>query len=212
MTSPTPRPQRTPRRGALRVVGVSVRAMLVFTLVLGVGYTAAITAVGQLAFGDSANGALLRDTDGTVVGSSRLGQAFTDAGGEPLPQYFQSRPSAAGDGYDAASSSGSNLGPESPDLVAAITERRAGVAALEGVAESAVPPDAVTASASGLDPHISPAYASIQVGRVAAARGLEPQTVRGLVAQHTQAPDLGYLGETVVNVVELNRDLDQQGE
>ncbi|CAL4858840.1 potassium-transporting ATPase subunit KdpC [Microbacterium sp. MM2322] len=198
-------------RATGRTVLVAVRAMVVLTLVLGVGYTALITVIGQVALPAQANGSLVRNASGEVVGSSLIGQSFTDADGAALPQYFQSRPSAAGDGYDGAASSGSNLGPENPDLVAAIRERKAAIAEREGVAESAVPADAVTASASGLDPHISPAYASIQVDRVAEARKLPVSEVRRLVAEHTQGPDLGYLGEPTVNVVELNLALDGLG-
>ncbi|WP_060915042.1 K(+)-transporting ATPase subunit C [Microbacterium oleivorans] len=198
-------------RATGRTVLVAVRAMVVLTLVLGVGYTALITVIGQVALPAQANGSLVRNASGEVVGSSLIGQSYTDADGAALPQYFQSRPSAAGDGYDGAASSGSNLGPENPDLVAAIRERKAAIAEREGVAESAVPADAVTASASGLDPHISPAYASIQVDRVAEARTLPVSEVRRLVAEHTQGPDLGYLGEPTVNVVELNLALDGLG-
>ncbi len=194
-------------RASLRTSAVAVRAMIVLTLVLGVGYTLLISLVG-LALPAQANGSLLRDAEGQVVGSSLIGQSFTDADGEALPQYFQSRPSAAGDGYDAAASSGSNLGPNNADLVAAIEERRTAIADREGVAVSDVPPDAVTASASGLDPHISPAYAELQVARVAAERGLSDAEVRDLVAEHTAGRDLGFLGEPRVNVVELNAALD----
>ncbi|MDR6168080.1 K+-transporting ATPase ATPase C chain [Microbacterium paludicola] len=194
-------------RASLRTSAVAVRAMVVLTLVLGVGYTLLISLIG-LALPAQANGSLLRDAEGQVVGSSLIGQSFTDADGEALPQYFQSRPSAAGDGYDAAASSGSNLGPNNADLVAAVEERRTAIADREGVAVSDVPPDAVTASASGLDPHISPAYAELQVARVAAERGLSDAEVRDLVAENTAGRDLGFLGEPRVNVVELNAALD----
>ncbi len=194
-------------RSTLRTTGVAVRAMAVATLVLGIGYTALVSIVG-LVLPAPATGSLLRDADGRVVGSSLIGQAFTDAAGRPLAQYFQSRPSAAGDGYDSGASSGSNLGPNSDDLVAAIEERRAAVADREGVDVAEVPADAVTASGSGLDPHISPAYAELQVARVAAERGLAPAEVRDLVAAHTAGRDLGFLGEPRVNVVELNAALD----
>ena len=150
----------------------------------------------------------MTDRSGEVVGSSLIGQSFTDADGNPLPEYFQSRPSAAGDGYDAGASSGSNWGPENPDLIAAIAQRKASIAAFENVAESEVPADAVTASASGLDPHISPAYAELQVARVAEARGLSEREVSALVSQYTENRDLGYLGEPRVNVVALNLALD----
>lgn len=195
-------------RTTLRQAGVAVRAMLVATLVLGVGYTAVITGIGQVLLPAQANGSVLEDADGTVVGSAAIGQSFTDADGAPLAEYFQSRPSAAGDGYDAGASSGSNLGPENPDLIAAIDERRAAVAALEGVDPATVPADALTASASGLDPHISVAYAELQVPRVAAERNLDVAAVRDLVAVHTAGRDLGFLGEPRVNVLELNLALD----
>lgn len=187
---------------------VAVRAMIVFTLVLGVGYTLLITAIGQLAFPAQANGSLLTDGD-AVVGSSLIGQSFTDPEGRALPQYFQSRPSAAGDGYDGRASSGTNAGPENPDLIAAIEQRKADIARLEQVDETLVPPDALTASSSGLDPHISPEYAEIQVRRVAESRGVSESRIRQLVAEYTRGRDLGYLGEPVVNVVELNLALDQ---
>lgn len=195
-------------RSALRQSGVAVRTLLAATLVLGVGYTALITAVGQLALPAQANGSLVADASGAVVGSALIGQSFTDADGAALPQYFQSRPSAAGDGYDGAASSGSNLGPENPDLIDSIAQRRQAVAELEGVDPASVPADALTASGSGLDPHISPAYAALQVARVARARGLDEAEVRRLVAAHTAGPDLGYLGEPRVNVLELNLALD----
>lgn len=199
----------TVSRSTGRITGVALRSMLLFTLALGVGYTLVITGIGQLAFPWQANGSLVSDNAGRPVGSALIGQSFSDAKGHPLPQYFQPRPSAAGSGYDGKASSGSNLGPENTDLVAAIRERRAAIAAFDGVPESAVPADAVTASASGLDPHISPAYAAIQVQRVAAARGLSVARVRALVLANTTGPDLGYLGEPVVNVLRLNLALDR---
>lgn len=191
-------------RTTLRTTGVAIRAMLVFTAVLGIGYTALITGVGQLVLPWQANGSLVQDASGTVVGSALIGQSFTAADGTPLPQYFQSRPSAAGDGYDAGASSGSNLGPENPDLIQAIKDRRAAIAAFEGVDPAAVPADAVTASGSGLDPHISPAYALLQVPRIARARDIPEQQVLALVRSNIQPRDLGYLGEPRVNVLELN--------
>lgn len=196
-------------RSTVRTAGVAVRAMLVFTLVLGVGYTALITAIGQLALPWQANGSLVTDAEGTPVGSALIGQSFTDADGGALPEYFQSRPSAAGDGYDGGASSGSNLGPENADLIDAIRERQAAIAELDGVAVSEIPADAVTASASGLDPHISPAYALLQVPRVAAERGIPEADVRDLVASMIQSRDLGYLGDPRVNVLELNLALDR---
>jgi len=177
--------------------------MGVFTVVLGLGYTLLVTGIGQLALPAMANGSIISLGDSTV-GSTLVGQSFTDADGAALPEWFQSRPSAAGDGYDSGASSGSNYGPENVDLIAAIAERKATIAELENVAESDIPADALTASASGLDPHISPEYARLQVPRVAAERGLTGDAVRELVDANTQGPDLGYLGESTVNVLELN--------
>ncbi|WP_314100615.1 potassium-transporting ATPase subunit KdpC [uncultured Frigoribacterium sp.] len=197
-------------RTLLRQYGVALRAMLVFTVVLGVAYTAVITGVGQLALGGKADGSAV-DLDGETVGSSLIGQSFTDADGAALPEWFQSRPSAAGDGYDASASSGSNYGPENEDLVAAIDERRTAIAESDGVDPEDVPVDALTASASGLDPHISPEYARLQVERIADARDLPVADVEALVAEHTQGRDLGYLGEPTVNVLELNTALAETG-
>ena len=197
-------------RTLLRQYGVALRAMLVFTVVLGVAYTAVITGVGQLALGGKADGSAVA-LDGETVGSSLIGQSFTDADGAALPEWFQSRPSAAGDGYDASASSGSNYGPENEDLIAAIDERRTAIAESDGVDPEDVPVDALTASASGLDPHISPEYARIQVERIAAARDLPVADVEALVEEHTQGRDLGYLGEPTVNVLELNTALAETG-
>lgn len=195
------------RRGAGRTAWVAIRAMALFTVLLGVGYTMLITGIGQAFLPAQANGSLIRGADGQVVGSSLIGQSFVDQSGDPLPEYFQSRPSAAG--YDGAASSGSNLGPENPELVAAIAERKAQIAEFNGVNETAVPADAVTASSSGLDPHISEEYAAIQVARVAKERGLDSDTVRELLEAHTTHRVLGYLGENTVNVQELNIALDK---
>ncbi|GAB3406075.1 potassium-transporting ATPase subunit KdpC [Schumannella luteola] len=195
----------TSSRTTARTLGVAVRAMVVFTLLLGVAYTAVVTGIAQLLLPAPANGSLLRSADGSLTGSSLIGQSFTTKKGEPLAQWFQSRPSAAGEtGYDAGASSGSNLGPNSADLEKAVRERRAQVAAFNHVDTADVPVDAVTASGSGLDPHISPAYALLQVERVAAARDLPAATVRALVEKHIQGPDLGFLGQSTVNVLELN--------
>ncbi|MFF3026150.1 K(+)-transporting ATPase subunit C [Microbacterium sp. NPDC057944] len=193
-------------RTALRTTGVAVRAMLVLTLLLGVGYTLLVTGIGQLLLPWQANGSALPGDKGSAL----IGQSFTDADGDALPQYFQSRPSAAGDGYDAGASSGSNLGPENPDLVAAIQERKTAIAEREGVDPAQVPADAVTASASGLDPHISVAYALLQAPRVAEARGLSEQEVTDLVESRIQGRDLGFLGEERINVAELNLALDER--
>lgn len=191
-------------RTTLRTAGVAVRAMLVFTAVLGVGYMLLITAIGQVALPFPANGSLVRSADGTVTGSQLIGQSFQDADGQALPQYFQSRPSAAT--YDGAASTGSNLGPENPDLIASIQQGQSDFRALNG--DGSVPADAVTASGSGLDPDISVENAERQVERVAEARGIPASEVSALVAEHTLPRDLGYLGEPRVNVFELNRALD----
>ncbi len=194
-----------------RTLWTACRAVLALTAILGIGYTFAITGVGQLLFPAQADGSPVTNRSGAIVGSALLGQSFTDRSGRPLPEYFQPRPSNAGDGYDAAASSGSNLGPEHPELIRLIGERRAQVAAFDGVAESEVPADAVTSSGSGLDPDISPAYAEIQVRRVAEARGLSERTVRDLVTRHTRGRDLGFLGEPTVDVLGLNLELDELG-
>lgn len=194
-------------RSTIRTIWTGIRIMVVFTILLGVVYPLIMTAIGQVVFPWQANGSTLTNQDGQVVGSVLIGQSFLDAAGQPLPQYFQPRPSAHD--YDTAGAGASNLGPEDPRLLDAIAARRLAVAAFNGVPPADVPPDAVTASASGLDPDISPAYAAIQIARVAASRGLPVDTVTDLVARHTLGPDLGYLGQTRVNVVELNLALDQ---
>jgi K+-transporting ATPase ATPase C chain len=189
-------------RSSVRSLGVAVRLSVLATVVLGVAYPLAVFGVGQVAFHDQANGSMVTDASGKVVGSSLIGQSFT---GKQADRWFQTRPSAAGeDGYDAGASSGSNLGPSNPDLTKAIDERRAAIAKADGVPAADVPADAVTASGSGLDPDVSPEYARQQVARVADARGLSEARVRALVAAHTEARQLGVLGNPVVNVVELN--------
>ncbi|GAB3606292.1 potassium-transporting ATPase subunit C [Conyzicola nivalis] len=189
------------QRGTIRQYWVAIRILAVFTLLLGVVYPLAITGVGQIAFGARANGSVLT-VDGETVGSSLIGQSFADADGAALPEWFQSRPSAAG--YDGQGSTGSNQGPESTDLLEAIAQRRESIASLEGVDPASVPADALTASASGLDPAISPVYARLQVARVAAERGLDESEVAALVESKIQGGDLGYLSEPTVNVLELN--------
>lgn len=181
-----------------------IRPAIVSTLVLGVVccgfYPLAVTGISKLAFAKKADGSLIVDKNGNLVGSALLGQNFT---GE---NYFHPRPSAAGaNGYDAASSSGSNLGPTSQKLADQIKERVGAYRATNGLAENAaIPADAVTASASGLDPHISPANAELQMSRVAKARGLEIAKVKELVAANTDRASFGFLGEDGVNVLKLN--------
>lgn len=188
----------------LRSLGTSVRALLIFTLLTGVLYTAVVLGIGQALLPAQANGSVLRNSDGEVIGSALIGQSFTDADGAALPEWFQSRPSAAGDGYDGGASGGSNLGPENPDLIEAIEQRRAAIAELEQVDPREVPADALTASSSGLDPHISVEYALLQVPRVAEARELEESAVRDLVESMIESRVLGYIGEPTVTVLTLN--------
>lgn len=195
-------------RGTLRQYGVALRAMLVLTLILGVLYPLTITLIGQLALPVQANGSMVTEKD-TVVGSSLIGQSFTDADGAPMPQWFQPRPSAAGAGYDSGASSGSNQGPENPGLIAAVGDRQAIIADLDGATLAEIPAEAVTASSSGLDPHISPEYARLQIDRVADARSLDRTAVAGLVESMIQGRDLGYLGEPTVNVLALNMALEE---
>jgi K+-transporting ATPase ATPase C chain len=191
------------RRGTLRQTWTALRALLLMTLVTGIVFPLVVTLIGQIALPAQADGSLV-SSGGTTVGSALIGQSFTDKAGNPLPEWFQSRPSAAGDGYDGGASSGSNLGPNNADLLKAIASRQATIAKTDGVTASEIPADAVTASGSGLDPHISPAYALEQVSRVAAARGLPESRVRTLVESFTQGRDVGYLGEPTVNVLRLN--------
>ena len=176
---------------------------IALTLVTGIAYPLVVTAVGQVGFKDRANGSLVA-VDGKPVGSSLLGQNFAKA------DYFHPRPSAAGNGYDGLASSASNLGPGNPDLLKAVEERVAAYRKENGLASSTqVPVDAVTASASGLDPAISVANARLQAPRVAEARNLPLGDVLAAIGRHTQDRQWGFLGETAVNVLELNLDLDR---
>ena len=187
---------------------VELRVALISTIVLaailcGI-YPAAVWGIAQLLFPEQANGSLVF-RGRTAVGSSLIGQDFKGAG------YFHPRPSAAGSGYDAAGSGGSNLGPTSKKLLEAVSERTRSYRAENALADEVrVPADAVTASGSGLDPHISVPNALLQAPRVAHARGLDRETVVGLVREHTEGPDLGLLGEARVNVLLLNLDLDRK--
>jgi potassium-transporting ATPase KdpC subunit len=178
-------------------------AMVAFTLLLGVAYPLVITGISQLAFHHQADGSLI-EVDGRVVGSSLIGQDFTS------PQYFHPRPSAAGDGYDGAASSGSNLGPTNPAYLETVAERVAAYRAENGLdAGALVPADAVTASGSGLDPQISVRNARLQAPRVAEQRGLDIAVVLQAIDDHTSNRPLAVLGDPGVNVLELNLALDQ---
>ena len=194
----------------------ALRGWVVFTVICGLLYPLVVFGIGQVAFRHQANGSLV-SYHGRVTGSSLLCQEFTDARGNPLPQYFQPRPSASATsatdqagGCDPLASGASNLGPDNPVLVKDIKQRKAQIAKFDHVPLSAIPADAVTASASGLDPYISPQNAAIQVNRVAAARHVRPATVRALVARYTSGRPLGFLGEPGVNVLLLNIALDRQ--
>jgi potassium-transporting ATPase KdpC subunit len=186
----------------------NIRGAVVSTFVLAVVccglYPLIVFGISQALFHDKANGSLIVDPNGTVRGSRLLGQEFADA------KYFHPRPSAAGNGYDATSSGGSNLGPTSRKLNDAIKERIAAYRAENGLNESApVPADAVTASGSGLDPHISLQNAELQIPRVVKARGVAEEKVRELIRQNTNGRDFGVFGEPGVNVLQLNRALNQ---
>jgi K+-transporting ATPase ATPase C chain len=203
-------PATTPRPSAATLVSiggrqalVALRVLVAMTLILGILYPLVVLGIGQLAAHDAANSSLVTDSTGTVAGSELIGQQFDG------PQWFAGRPSAAGDGYDAMSSGGSNLAADSPDLLAEVQDRRAQIAADNGVDPSAVPPDALTASGSGLDPNISPDYALLQVNRIADARGLPVDQVRDLVQSNIQGRTLGFIGEERVNVLALNMALHQ---
>ena len=192
------------------------RLLLVFTVLTGIIYPVFMWGVAQGAFHNQANGSLV-SYHGRIVGSSLLCQEFVDAKGNPLPRYFQPRPSAAilagaknDYGCDPRFSAASNYGPNNPAFVALIKQRQKQIAAFDHVKISQIPADAVTASGSGLDPDISPQNADIQVDRIAAARHVSPAAVRALVSQYTTGRTLGFLGEPTVNVLLLNRALDQK--
>jgi K+-transporting ATPase ATPase C chain len=187
-----------------------LRLLLIFTVITGIIYPVAMWGLAEGLFGHQANGSLV-SFHGRVVGSTLLCQEFTDAKGNPLPQYFQPRPSdailatAKNDfGCDPRNSAASNFGPNNPKYIALIKTEQKQISAFDHVPISQIPPDAVQASGSGLDPDISPANAAIQVNRVAAARHISPAQVEVLVQQNTTGRTLGFLGEPVVNVLTLN--------
>ena len=190
-----------------RQIPAAIRMLIVMTILTGVAYPLVVTGIGQVAFRARANGSFV-SAGGRVVGSALIGQIFTDANGNPLPQYFQPRPSASS--YDATASGGSNLGPSNPKLLSAVADRVAAYRAFNGLpANTLVPVDAVTASASGLDPDISLANALDQAARVARARSLSATQVVALVKAHVRSRAWDFLGEDTVNVLELNVALDR---
>ncbi|CAL1239697.1 potassium-transporting ATPase subunit KdpC [Candidatus Methylocalor cossyra] len=177
--------------------------LIIWTVVTGLAYPLAVTALAQVLFPHQANGSLILDADGTPRGSELIGQPFSD------PKYFWGRPSATlPHPYNGGASGGSNLGPTNPALIEAVKGRVAALRAADPGNAAPLPVDLVTASGSGLDPHISPAAAAYQVNRVAKARGLAPETVRQLVARHTEGRQFWLLGEPRVNVLRLNLELD----
>jgi K+-transporting ATPase ATPase C chain len=199
----------------LRQHVAGLRLLLVFTVITGIIYPVLMWGLALGLFNHQANGSLV-SYHGRTVGSALLCQEFVDAKGNPLRQYFQPRPSAATSGAsndygcNALYSNGSQLGPTNPKLITEIEQRQKQIAAFDNVPISKIPPDAVTASASGLDPDISPAYAAIQVDRVAAARHISPAQVEALVSKYTTGRTLGFLGEPVVNVLRLNIALNEK--
>jgi len=180
----------------------AIVSTVILTLALGLGYPLAVTAVSELAFPVQANGSLVRDASGHVIGSALIAQPFA------RDEYLHPRPSAAGNGYDPTNSGGSNLGPLNPDLAKRIAHDAAALRISTGHAE--VPDDAVTTSGSGLDPDISPDYAFLQTDRIARARGVAPEAVRAIVAAHVEGPFLGFIGQPRVNVLLCNRALDER--
>jgi K+-transporting ATPase ATPase C chain len=179
----------------------AIVSTVLFTALLGLAYPLAITGVAKVAFPYQAEGSLVRDGAGKVVGSALIAQPFAK------DEYLHPRPSAAGtNGYDASGSSGSNYGPLSADLAKRVTTDAAALRASTGHDE--IPDDAITTSGSGLDPDISPAYALLQVDRIAKARGASPDAVRKVISAHVESPMLGFLGESHVNVLMTNRALD----
>ncbi|MFI6444600.1 potassium-transporting ATPase subunit KdpC [Kitasatospora sp. NPDC050543] len=205
-----------PLPASVRTHFTALRMLLVMTVTLGLAYPLLVTGIGQVAFSAKANGSIVT-SDGKEIGSSLLGQNFNlpkqnpndpDEAAVPDPKWFQPRPSAYS--YDPKGSGASNLGPNSEDLLKDVEDRRAAVAAFDGVDPATVPVDALTASGSGLDPHISVAYAKEQVDRVAKARNLPADTVTKLVDRYTESRSLGFLGQDGVNVVLLNQAISEQ--
>jgi K+-transporting ATPase ATPase C chain len=184
----------------LNALRPAIVMIALFTALLGLVYPLAVTGIAQVAFPAQANGSLIRDADGTVRGSALIGQTFAEA------RYLHPRPSAAGDGYDASASSGSNLGPLNPDLIERVKTDADAIRAETGAAT--VPADAVTTSASGLDPHVSPEYARLQAPRVADARGAPVGEVLQVIEANVETPLLGFIGQPRVNVLITNRALD----
>ena len=184
----------------LREVRRGVSFTIVTMLLFGGAYHLALWALGQAVFPSQVEGSLIRRDDGTVVGSGLIAQAFAG------PHYFHSRPSAVD--YNAASTGGSNFGPANPDQLTVVQERLAAITAQESVPASQVPSEMVTASGGGLDPHIPPSAAELQVRRVASARGVPIERIRALIETHTESPTFGFLGRARINVLELNLALD----
>ncbi|MCU7821129.1 K(+)-transporting ATPase subunit C [Kitasatospora sp. DSM 101779] len=200
----------------LRTHLTALRMLLVMTVILGVAYPLLVTGISQVAFADKANGSIVK-ADGKEVGSGLLGQNYNlpkkdpnnaDEQAQPDPKFFQPRFSTGS--YDPKASGASNLGPNDEKLTRTIQDRRAAIAAFDGVDPASVPVDAVTASGSGLDPHISVAYAKEQVNRVAKARGLSTDTLNRLIDKYTEGRSLGFLGQDGVNVVLLNKAISEQ--
>jgi K+-transporting ATPase ATPase C chain len=185
----------------LKEIKQGVLFTVVTMVLLGGGYHVVLWGIGQVVFPAQAEGSLIRRADGTVVGSRLIAQKFTK------PEYFQPRPSGAD--YNAASTGGTNYGPSNPDHLKAVKERLDAVTKQEGVTANQVPSEMVTASGAGMDPHIPPAAAELQAARVAAARGVPVERVRGLIPAHTEPPTFGFLGRARVNVLELNLALDE---
>ena len=177
----------------------AIVSTILFTLLLGVGYPLVVTGIAKVAFPFQAEGSLIRDSGGKVIGSALIGQAFAK------PEYLHPRPSAAGNGYDASNSSGSNYGPLNTDMAKRIKGDADAIRA-SGISE--VTEDSVTTSASGLDPHISPTYAMLQVDRIAKTRGASADEVRKVISDHVEGQWLGFIGQPRVNVLQTNLALD----